>query len=282
MVRFLNAGTYKIIFLAIMLAIPSAAYANLLVTPLQIVFKDRERNTEITLVNTGRDINTYKLGWEVLKQIDGAGGYVPVSDEERKTRTDLEDFAVFTPRQITLNPGDKQVVRVAIRSPKDIADGEYKSHLKLSIVSNPNLLADTQKKPEKDEIGIGAKVMTSYSIPVVYRLGTYDSKVEVGAPSLSKSPKTSNMLINLNVKRSGLHGVIGLIKVYYTPNGGKEAEIGSLGNASLYSEVGNRDFTIPTALKSISPGQIRVLFIKAEGAEKDFVMLDEKTFPIGQ
>ncbi len=282
MLQKFQTSFYKLFILLFVFAIPTAAQANLLVTPLQIVFKDREKNTEITLVNTSKDTNTYKIMWEQLEQVEGAGGYIPVTDEARKTRTDLEDFAVFTPRQITLKPNEKQIVRIAIRKPKDLPDGEYKSHIRFAIVPNLNLTPDTDKKPSKDEIGIGAKVLTSYSVPVVYRSGVYDTKVEIGAPTLSKSPKTSDILINTNVKRSGLSGVIGLITVYYKPNDGKEIQLGSLGNASIYSEITSRDFTIPTGIKSISPGQLRITFTKAEGSEKDFVIMDEKIFPIGQ
>ena len=259
----------------------SSAYANLLITPLQVVFKARERTTEIVLVNTSRDTNTYRLVWEQLDQVDVAGGYVPAEDSVRKERQDLEDFAVFTPRQITLKPGDKQTIRIAVRRPKDLEDGEYKSHLKFSIVPDLTIKEDLEQDVSEDEIGLAAKVYASYSIPVVYRVGDVDLDIKIGTPKFSRSPKTSQILLDFPVERSGKHGVIGMIKVYHTPNGGKESEIGALGNANLFSEINSRDFTIITNQTALSPGKLRIVFQRAEGAISDYTVLAEKTFPVG-
>ncbi len=259
-----------------------SSQASLLITPLQVVFKERERTAEIVLVNTSDKTNTYRLRWEQLDQFEGEGGYVPAEDDVRKERTDLEDFAVFTPRQVTLGPNEKQTVRLAVRRPKDLPDGEYKSHLKFAIVPDLQANKGNDKEVPQDEIGIGAQVVVSYSVPVVYRVGEYNTKISIGTPEITRNPKTSNILINVSVERSGTHGAVGLMHAYYKPDGGEEYEIGALGNASLYTEINRRDFTIVTQEKNLNPGQLRITFTKAEGSVGDFVILDEKTFPVGK
>lgn len=263
-------------------ALTFPSYANLLITPLQVVMEDRDRATEIILVNNSRDTNTYRIHWEQLYQTEGAGGYLRASDEEREERFDLEDFAVFTPRQITLRPSQKQTIRIALRKPADLADGEYKSHLKFSIAPELSRKANTLAKPGANEISVGAQVFASYSIPVAYRKGDYDINIDIGQPQFSTNPKTGFIIMNVPVTRTGTHGTIGFIEVFYKPDGGEEVLIASLGNANIFSEINTRNFQISTQKTGLNPGHIRVSFKETKGEINNHTVLAEKTFSIGR
>ena len=95
------------------------------------------------------------------------------------------------------------------------------------------------------------------------------------------NPKTSTLVVDLPVTRSGTHGAIGLLDIYHKPNGGKEEKIGTLGNATIFSEITRRKFSIVTRQKNLRPGQLRVVYSKAEGKMSDYKVMDEKTFPVG-
>ncbi len=258
------------------------AQANLLITPLQVVLGERDRSTEIVLVNTSQEVNTYRLRWEQLDQVEGAGRYVPASDEDREARQDLEDFAVFSPRQITLAPNEKQTVRLAIRRPQELPEGEYLSHLKFAIVPDFKSAKEDNREIGQDEIGIGAKVVASYAIPIIYRVGDFDTQITIGTPNITRSETTNNILLDVSITRSGTHGAVGLIRAYFTPTGGEETEIGALGNASLYSGITKRDFIITTQLHNLSAGSLRINYTKAEGDISKHVVMAEEIFPIGQ
>lgn len=258
------------------------AHADLLITPLQVVIEGRERKAEVVLVNTSANTNTYRLIWRQLTQVEGLGGYVEVSEEDRKTRLDVEDFVVYTPRQITLGPNEKQTIRLAVRRPKDLAEGEYKSHLKFSIVPTLSVKAEVENDVGDQETGFGAKVFASYSIPIIYRVGDYDMDIELGQPELVKNEKTSTVSIKLPVSRSGKHGVVGLLEAFFKPDGGEEITLGVLSGSSLSPEISNRTFTIITRQPSLPSGELRIVFKKAEGHVNDYTVLTEKTYPIGR
>ena len=162
--RFVRYALSILIVLFAAFSMNTPANAGLLITPLQVTMEDRSRVTEITLVNSSKDTNTYRLSWSQLEQVENVGGYIKIEEENRKGRRDLQDFAVFTPRQITLRPNERQTIRVAVRRPNDLEDGEYKSHIKFSIVPSLTVKQDLDKDVSDDEIGIGAKVYASYSI----------------------------------------------------------------------------------------------------------------------
>ena len=269
------------IFALFMVGITSPLYANLLITPLQVVMEGRDRSTEITLVNPSENTNTYRLGWVQLKQVQGTGGYIKSTDEERAAETDLEDFAVFSPRQVTLKPDEKQVVRVGIRRPAELADGEYKSHLRFEIVPELSIRKNTLKDPGDGKIQLGVKMMASYSIPIIYRSGDYDAQFDIGQPSFSVNPKNNRIIVNLPITRTGKHGAVGQINIFHKPNsGGEEKLIAQQGNANIFNDITRRDFNVMTTETSLSPGTLRIQYIKSEGRTNEYKLLNEKVFPV--
>jgi len=266
----------------------SAAFANLLITPLQVVMEGRERSAQIILVNNGNRTNTYRLLWEQFVQVEGLGGYAPLSDAakynvvEPQGSRHLMDFAVFTPRQITLAPNEKQTVRIAVRRPADLADGEHKSHLKFQIVPNSDD-GFSGKDPSLDqsEIRFGARVNASFSIPVIYRSGDYDVQVSMQQPSFKLHEKTGKLIVQVPMSRSGLHGVIGQLDAFYTPNGGgSEVLIGSIANTNLFPEIASRLVSVPTNLDGLNPGILRLVYKKTEGQAHEHEVMSELVVPV--
>jgi len=254
------------------------ASAQLLISPLQVTMEGRTRSEDIVLVNTTQKSNTYRLEWEQVEQNPETGRYM--DSDMNSGKLFLQNFAVFTPRQITLAPGETQNIRIAVRRPADLADGEYKSHLKFKIITS--VAPKDNRVLKKGESSFGAQVNTSFTIPVVYRSGEYDCAIELGEPSFGTSEGNGNLFVELPVSRSGIHGVIGQIDIYYTPQGGEERILGQLGNANIFPEINDRTFKIPTQDKSVGPGSLRIVFQKAEGKDKStHKAMAEKSYPVG-
>lgn len=267
------------LFVFLIFAFSASSYAGLLISPLQVVIDGRERYANIVLVNTTQNEATYRMQWEQLIQVQDKGGYILDADEEAMH---LQDFAIFTPRQITLKPQEKQTVRVAVRRPADLPVGEYKSHLKFQIIDDGQVSNYDFQSPEpgKNEVRIGARVLASHSIPVVYRVGEHDVNISILDPSFSINPKSGKMAIELPVERSGTHGVIGLIEAYHAPHGGAEELISTLGNSSLYPEITRRYFKMITNVNGLAPGNLRFVFKTAEGDASEQEVIAERVIPI--
>lgn len=269
---------FNVLLVFACLAFPAASYASLLITPLQVVIEGRERSANIVLVNTSQYEVTYRMMWQQLVQVQDKGGYVVDTDAEA---THLQDIAVFTPRQITLKPREKQTIRVAIRRPADLPDGEYKSHLRFRIIDDGKSQVDFQSnEPDSSEVRVGARVLASYSIPVVYRKGERDVSISIMDPSFQINPKTGKMMMELPVERSGTQGVIGVVEAYHKPNGGSEELISTLGNSSLYPEITRRIFKLVTNLSGLAPGVMRIVFKTAEGRTEEQEVIAERAIPI--
>lgn len=261
------------------------AHANLMITPLQVVMEGRDRSAQVILINNGSEEKTYRLEWEELVQTGGTTGYIASEYASQYNVTppevNLSSFAVFTPRQITLAAGEKQTVRIAVRRPAELADGEYRSHLRFEVVKDNTRNERIAQEPiEPGKVRFAATVNASFSIPVIYRVGAYDINIDVQAPSFKINDKTGKLIIDVPVNRSGANGVIGMLEVYHTPNGGSETLIGGISNTNMFPEISMRQFSVPTQVTGLSPGSLRIVFKKAEGQTSDYILLDELTVPV--
>lgn len=248
-----------------------SAQAKLLVSPLYISLEGRERTSQLVVANVSDRTLTYRLKWDQVIQDPTNNGKYKEQDPAVNGPY-LQDFAVFSPRQVTLKPTESQTVRIGIRRPADLPEGEYKSHIKLEIIQNPDEL-----QPVK---GITAIVNMGYSLPVVYRVGEYNCQIEMGEPAITTNQKSGNLMLKLPVDRSGIHGVLGQIEVFYTPRNGERKLIMTYGNVNMFPEINERIYDIPLNAPGFKPGKIDLVFYKAEGKRDEYIVMDQKTIDI--
>ena len=121
--------TLALALIPALIAVPAqAATGDLLVAPTRIVL-DGARGTEVILNNIGADPATYRISLE-LRRMTPAG---MLEDVALTAANDVESKSVamisYAPRRITLLPNQPQAIRIGIRAPQGLADGEYRAHM---------------------------------------------------------------------------------------------------------------------------------------------------------
>ena len=94
-------------------AVPAAAAPAIVVNPTRIELGDRERSAEIRIRNGGSETGVYRLSF-VNVRMTPEGRLETVETAETPAAADL---IRFSPRRVTLAPGEIQVVRVRVRRP---------------------------------------------------------------------------------------------------------------------------------------------------------------------
>lgn len=257
--------------LAVLLA-PSYAIADITITPTRIVFEDGDRFSEVTLINITDEQKTYKIGWQFMKMVEGnPAPYISV--DESITDFDLTEHIVYTPRRVTLAPGAKQKIRLALRRPANVPAGEYRAHLAFSSVrdeapdENPGDLGPSSSK-------FGVKISIGYSIPVIFRAGTPDVVGTIEGVAFRRNEQNGKLHALVTLGRSGgSYGVLGHLYLY----DGNNKLIGEIGNAHIFPEVGRRVLDVPLADDDLS-GSLRVVLARYDKAGAG--NYDEKTFPV--
>lgn len=153
-----------------------AARADLMLYPTRLVFEKNQRAAQIELINNGAEPATYRLSL-VNRRMGESGEFLPVA-VAAPGELFAEPLLRFSPRQVTLQPGTSQTVRVMLRKPAELADGEYRSHLQF------DKLADTQGSTSVESqadagrgIGVVLTALVGASVPVIVRHGATSASV---------------------------------------------------------------------------------------------------------
>ncbi|MCF6438112.1 fimbria/pilus periplasmic chaperone [Pseudoalteromonas luteoviolacea] len=202
--------------------------ASLMISPTRVVFDERQRTAKVFLINNGSEAKTYRLGWKEKRAL-AKGGYQDLAPEQAGPWK-LSELMRMTPRQVYLAPGERQVVKLALRRKQGMRDGEYRSHLLFQALP-------TENPDQSVAIGISLNMILSYSIPVMYRKG-----VDVPQVTVSSAQYTSNIhgkpVIAVKLKRSGAASALGKLTAHWQPNGKKEwTKVAIANNYAIYPEV---------------------------------------------
>ena len=126
-----------------LLLTPSAAQAagDLLVAPTRIIF-DGQRGTEVILNNIGSETATYRISLE-LRRMNAEGRLDDVTPEqENEIEKAAKGMIRYAPRRVTLPPNQPQAIRLGIRAPQGLADGEYRAHLLFRAIPKAKPVTD--------------------------------------------------------------------------------------------------------------------------------------------
>lgn len=97
-----------------------------------------------------------------------------------------DDKLRYSPRQLVLEPGARQVVRIMASAPGALAPGEYRSHLRL--MSAPVSAGSTQIASEANadnSLSIELVAIRSITIPVILRVGALDPSVTMDKAAMA-------------------------------------------------------------------------------------------------
>lgn len=236
--------------------ISSLAQASLLIAPTRVAFGDRDRSQSVTLINSGNKVMTYRLEW-ITNRATEEGGYIELTEQESANFPTAADFIRVSPRQVTLQPGERQAIKLLVRRPRDLADGEYRSHLKFTALPNNRDAAGR----DAQGIDIRLDLLLSYSIPVIVRKGSPEVNVDIEDLAIEMGPEKTN--ITLDLVRSGPYSVTGRLLAYWKERGTKdEKQVGILNGVNVFPEVNRRETRLvwQDFDKSFKRGTLRIIF----------------------
>ena len=244
--NFLRSALAGAALAASAIATPARAQGDLLVAPTRIIINNGG-GAEVVLSNIGSDPATYRISAE-LRRMGEDGDFTPVAEADANPAEQAAlAMITFAPRRITLLPGQPQAVRISVRPPAGLPDGEYRVHLNFRAV--PPAL-----KPEAaaaaPAAGVSIKLIPVYgiTIPVFLRRGKLDSSATLTNPHLVKTQDGG--FIELELNRTGKRSVYGVLI-------GKNARgtvLFELRGIAVYAEITHRKAQIP-----LSPQQLATL-----------------------
>lgn len=250
--------------------IMNTASANLMIAPQRVVLEERQRSASVNLINTASTTTTYRLHWVQKKQkTDGQYMDLPADSNEVPNASSM---LRFSPRQVTLAPGEKQTVRIAVRRHKNMDKGEYRSHLLFQALPNKDIEVASGKGAK-----IKINLLLGFAIPVIVRQGKLNGMANVTKVEIKKTASKGKTFYGaqITVKRKGSHTTYGTLKVLWKPMlTSRYKQIAILNNIALYPESSSVQYY--AGLKNYKPnnGYIKVIYEgrkEYEGTSFDFL-----------
>jgi P pilus assembly chaperone PapD len=226
------------VFAVSFITMPKDAHA-LRVTLKRIVFEGPKRTETLTIMNNKATEQTYRLGWKRFRMTEDAAlrkvdEGVPADDLK-----EAKDMIRYAPRRVTIPPGGSQQVRLMLRRPKDLADGEYRSHLWIVPEASTRAFTPDGERPD-DSAAIKLEMLTGLSLPVFVRVGKLEAGGKISEVKFGTSE--GDTTVEFYVERTGNRSLYGDFDLTCVGGDGRVLTISR--GVAVYEEVARRKISL--------------------------------------
>ena len=243
--RFVLAGlgTAALGMMALGMMAPDAQ--ALKITMKRAVFEGPNRTQTLTIINNSAEDQTYRLGWRTMRMTENQS-LVPVDDPAQATDLKpVDDMVRYAPRRITIPAGGTQQVRLLLRKPKDLVEGEYRSHFWIqpeaeSVKFDP--LPPEKAEEAKTKPMVQIKMLTGMTIPVIVRHGKLTVTGSITDMKASPAKDGKGMNVGFTLNREGNRSLYG--DLTFSCGGTAVKQVKGI---AVYTEIGKRflNFSVP-------------------------------------
>jgi hypothetical protein len=217
---------------------------DLAIFPTRVVLEGRERAAEIMLQNCGASAASYRVSLKEMEMLPSG----KVQDREKAPgEITAADMIRFSPRQVDLAPGESQTVRIQVRKPEGLPDGEYRSHMLFQAIPSAEPPAPLGEDPEQ-KLSFSITQLVGISIPIIVRHGQTRAAITLsGLRFWQPDVKDALPVLSLLLERTGNRSVIGDFTVTVESGGKlrKGTRISELRNSAVYSNLASREVHLP-------------------------------------
>ena len=233
-VAFRLAGLASVILASAAFPTSTWAKSDFVITPTRLVIADGKTDSQFQVLNTGDEPLQFSLALTSLTMRDD-GVLVPLLDVQNPLSA--APYMLVAPRRTRLLPGEVQVFRLIVRTPKE--PGEYRSHLSLRVATSPD-------------------AVTQYAVtmPVMVRSGRVASRVALEVAVHSSGKTSGRLQASIQLARSGEASSYGDLRYQIVLPSGVVFDLGSRKGLAIYSENAGRKIsvTLPLPAAALRPG----------------------------
>ncbi|HEX7706862.1 MAG TPA: molecular chaperone [Thermoanaerobaculia bacterium] len=239
-------------------AVDTWAAGELMIHPTRVVLEGTKRTGQIDLINSGTETVTYRISL-VRRRMTESGSFVAVDDPGADEHF-ADEMIRFSPRQVVLRPGVAQAVRLQVRKPAGLADGEYRAHLMFQALPS----TDATSAPASggtDAIDIRLTPIYGASIPIIVRHGQTGASLALTELELRR-PAEGPAAVAFTINRGGSRSVYGDLTIRHRNSRGAERVVGRANGMAVYTPNAIRKVVVPVTDSEgdLSSGELIVSF----------------------
>ncbi len=242
--------------LVLALAVPTLtwtapAQAELMIFPTRLVLNNADRSAQVELVNRDTKSATYRVSI-IYRRMTETGELVEAAPPPAGEQV-ADSMLYYTPRLVTLKPGESQIVRVMVRRPANLAAGEYRSHIqfdRLPDIEDASNIETATVTNQATTASIRLTALVGASIPVIIRQGKTEATVTLDNVAFVPGSGDSGPSLTFEMTRQGNRSVYGDIVATYEPAAGKPVELGNVSGVAVYVPNPVRRARLPLTVPS--------------------------------
>mgnify|MGYP000235108965 CR=1 FL=1 len=216
--------------------------AGLVLNPQRIVLQDRERSASLKLLNTGDEMGRYQIFFE-HKFMKEDGSIVNIENPEDGGPY-AGDMIRYSPRRVDIKAGGTQTIRLAVRRPKGLPDGEYISHLVSKQIPNKKESTDSDisgaEVDEDKQLSLSVQPILKLAIPVIVRKGQLKTTADIDNITPIKDDAGQVKDIHFTLHREGDFSLYGNVELYEKSDDDLGKRIGFIRGIALYDPTVKR------------------------------------------
>jgi fimbrial chaperone protein len=264
----------RIFYFMMALLLSPSIQANLLVTPTRVELDNqKERSAVFSLVNKGTTTSRYDVYFEE-KRMTATGEFITLGKDEFKNLskdspnaillTDMQSKSIakyvrYSPRRLSLEPEQGGRVRLALRAPKNLPEGEYRSYIVFHQIPLAPTSNATQHTAQGQSLSLTISAFMKIAIPVILRVG--DLSAQVDMKTLGTGWVDGLQSVQVTITRQGERSSYGDLEVYHGQTG---QLLGSLKNAAVYSELESKVFSVPLTQTVTQGTELRISYRESD------------------
>jgi P pilus assembly chaperone PapD len=238
--------------LLLLVLLPGSGWSGavLLIYPTEIVFDGRDRSAEVTLTNRGDAIGTFETSWmEMGMRPEG------VLQKRESDEWSIQPYVRYSPRRVTLDPGESQIIKIALRPDSSAAEGEYYTHMRILTLNEEDLATFEDDQASPEQVGVAVKARSAIAIPVIWRNSASEPEVAIDTAEFDAESDQ----VAVTVRRAGRLSARAYLHVVDRRGDGTVGPIGGPIQVVIYPNLETRDVRIPINEKVDLSGAARVV-----------------------
>lgn len=222
-----------LILLCLLMFITNAAQA-VTIFPTRVVLTDREKTAQVEVINSGSETESFYIQLE-RKRMTELGEFRSVAGEPLPGELFADQIVRYSPRRVTLAPGAGQTIRLMLKMPDNLPEGEYRSHLSINHIPNAtDLKTSAGQSKEAKDINIKLTAYANVSIPVIVRHGKLTAQLTIDDLAYHQGTDQEPPVVEFTLRRSGTKSVYGDIAVTLLTEDGKKEPIAAVNGVAVY------------------------------------------------
>lgn len=252
-------------FLTLMINVEwsQASSTTLMINPIRVVFEGRHRTAKVNVANPNPVPVRYRIS--LVNMHNNNAENMAATKNVNEWNAFIKSMIRFSPRQATIDPGTRQVVKLMVRKPPDLPQGEYQIRLQFMPLAEPVDVEKSENGTGSGKKQFNVDLIVGVTIPIIIQHGKINTEIKPVNLVLIEYPQVpSGLAADITLSRSGDYSAFGDVVVkHFDAADGNNQIVGEGKGIGVYFPDTHRKFTLPLQdLEKIDlkSGKLRVEF----------------------